>query len=49
MIALDHINIHADDLEAARDFLLLVLPGLTDGYRRRSIFSATGSIWRASR
>ena len=33
MIALDHINIHAGDLEAARDFLLAVLPGLTQGHR----------------
>ena len=33
MIALDHINIHADDLDAARDFLLAALPGLTQGPR----------------
>ncbi len=33
MIALDHINIHAEDLEAARDFLLAALPGLTQGFR----------------
>ena len=33
MIALNHINIHADDLEAARDFLLAVLPDLRDGFR----------------
>lgn len=32
MIRLDHINVHADDLEAARDFLLAVLP-LADGFR----------------
>lgn len=33
MIALDHINIHADDLEAARDFLLAALPDLEQGFR----------------
>jgi catechol 2,3-dioxygenase-like lactoylglutathione lyase family enzyme len=33
MIALDHINIHADDLEAARDFLLAVLSDLRQGPR----------------
>jgi len=33
MIALNHINIHADDLEAARDFLLAVLPDLKQGFR----------------
>ena len=33
MIRLDHINIHADDLEAARDFLLAVLPDLKQGPR----------------
>lgn len=33
MIALDHINIHAEDLDAARDFLLAALPGLTQGFR----------------
>ena len=33
MIRLDHINIHAEDLEAARDFLLAVLPDLTQGFR----------------
>ena len=33
MIRLDHINIHATDLDAARDFLLAVLPGLTQGFR----------------
>ena len=33
MIALNYINIHADDLEAARDFLLAVLPDLKQGYR----------------
>ena len=32
MIRLDHINIHAEDLEAARDFLLAVLP-LEQGFR----------------
>lgn len=30
---LDHVNIHADDLEAARDFLLAVLPDLKQGFR----------------
>ena len=29
---LDHINVHAEDLEAARDFLLAVLP-LEQGFR----------------
>jgi catechol 2,3-dioxygenase-like lactoylglutathione lyase family enzyme len=33
LISLDHINIHADDLEAARDFLLAVLPDLSQGFR----------------
>ncbi|MBN9305400.1 MAG: hypothetical protein BGO82_02810 [Devosia sp. 67-54] len=33
MIALDHVNIHAEDLEAARDFLLAVLPDLRQGFR----------------
>jgi catechol 2,3-dioxygenase-like lactoylglutathione lyase family enzyme len=33
MIRLDHINIHAEDLEAARDFLLAALPGLSQGFR----------------
>jgi len=33
MTALDHINIHADDLDGARDFLLAALPGLTQGPR----------------
>jgi catechol 2,3-dioxygenase-like lactoylglutathione lyase family enzyme len=33
MIALNHINIHAEDLEAARDFLLAVLPDLRQGFR----------------
>ena len=33
MIALDHINIHADDLEAARDWLLAALPDLKQGFR----------------
>ena len=33
MTHLDHINIHAEDLEAARDFLLAVLPDLTQGFR----------------
>ena len=33
MIALDHINIHAENLEAARDFLLAVLPDLRQGFR----------------
>ena len=33
MIALDHINIHAEDLEAAREFLLAVLPDLKQGPR----------------
>jgi catechol 2,3-dioxygenase-like lactoylglutathione lyase family enzyme len=33
MIALNHINIHAEDLEAARDFLLAVLPNLKQGFR----------------
>lgn len=33
MISLNHINIHADDLEAARDFLLAVLPELRQGFR----------------
>jgi catechol 2,3-dioxygenase-like lactoylglutathione lyase family enzyme len=32
MIRLDHINVHAEDLEAARDFLLAVLP-LEEGFR----------------
>ena len=32
-IALNHINIHADDLEAARDFLLAALPDLKLGFR----------------
>lgn len=32
MIRLDHINIHAEDLDAARDFLLAVLP-LEQGFR----------------
>ncbi len=32
MIHIDHINIHADDLDAARDFLLKVLP-LEQGFR----------------
>jgi catechol 2,3-dioxygenase-like lactoylglutathione lyase family enzyme len=32
MIRLDHINIHAENLEAVRDFLLAVLP-LEQGYR----------------
>lgn len=32
MIALDHINVHADDLEAARGFLVAVL-GLQAGFR----------------
>ena len=30
---LDHVNIHADNLEAARDFLLAVLPDLRQGVR----------------
>ncbi|MEO6015227.1 MAG: glyoxalase [Devosia sp.] len=33
MIRLDHINIDADDLDAARDFLLAALPGLVNGFR----------------
>jgi len=33
VIALNHINIHAEDLEAARDFLLAVLPELKQGFR----------------
>ena len=33
MISLNHINIHADDLEAARDFLLAALPELKQGFR----------------
>jgi catechol 2,3-dioxygenase-like lactoylglutathione lyase family enzyme len=33
MIRLDHINIHAENLDAARDFLLAVLPDLTQGFR----------------
>ena len=33
MIALNHINIHAEDLEAARDFLLADLPELKQGIR----------------
>ena len=33
MIALSHINIHAEDLDAARDFLLAVLPDLREGFR----------------
>ena len=33
MIRLDHINVHADDLDAARDFLLAVLPDLKQGFR----------------
>ena len=33
MIRLDHINVHADNLEAARDFLLAVLPDLKQGVR----------------
>ena len=33
MIALNHINVHADDLDAARDFLLAVLPDLRQGFR----------------
>ena len=33
MISLNHINIHADDLEVARDFLLAVLPELKQGFR----------------
>lgn len=33
MIALNHINIHAENLEAARDFLLAVLPDLREGFR----------------
>ncbi|MEO8757253.1 MAG: glyoxalase [Devosia sp.] len=33
MIRLDHINVHAENLEAARDFLLAVLPGLKQGIR----------------
>ena len=33
MVGLDHINIHAHDLDAARDWLLAVLPGLTQGPR----------------
>ena len=32
MIHLDHINVHAENLEAARDFLLSVLP-LEQGFR----------------
>lgn len=32
MIRLDHINLHADDLHAARDFLTTVLP-LVQGFR----------------
>jgi catechol 2,3-dioxygenase-like lactoylglutathione lyase family enzyme len=32
VIRLDHINIHAENLEAARDFLLAVLP-LEQGFR----------------
>jgi catechol 2,3-dioxygenase-like lactoylglutathione lyase family enzyme len=32
VIRLDHINIHAENLEAARDFLLAVLP-LEEGFR----------------
>jgi catechol 2,3-dioxygenase-like lactoylglutathione lyase family enzyme len=33
MIRLDHINVHAEDLERVRDFLLAVLPGLSEGSR----------------
>jgi catechol 2,3-dioxygenase-like lactoylglutathione lyase family enzyme len=33
MITLNHINIHADDLDAARDFLLAALPDLKQGFR----------------
>ncbi|HWA17466.1 MAG TPA: glyoxalase [Devosia sp.] len=33
MIHLDHVNIHAEDLEATRDFLLAVLPDLKQGFR----------------
>ena len=32
MISLNHINIHAENLDAARDFLLAVLP-LERGFR----------------
>jgi hypothetical protein len=33
VIRLDHINIHAENLEAARDFLLAALPELSQGFR----------------